>query len=56
METAALYMNAARLGKNALSVLTISDIIGTGEQTSPEEREKSFSDMVYTALETAISI
>ena len=56
METAALYMNAARLGKNALSVLTISDIIGTGEQTSPEEREKSCSDMVYTALETAISI
>lgn len=56
METAALYMNAARLGKNALSVLTISDIIGTDEQTSPEEREKSFSDMVYTALETAISI
>ena len=56
METAALYMNAARLGKNALSVLTISDIIGTDEQTSPEEREKSFSDMVYTALETAANI
>lgn len=54
METAALYMNAARLGKNALSILTISDIIGTDEQTSPEERETSFSDMVYTALETAI--
>ena len=55
MEAAALYMNAARAGKNALAILTISDNIITGEQTTPEERQSSFSDMVTVALETAIS-
>lgn len=54
METAALYMNAARANKNALSILTISDNIITGEQTTSAERQTSFTDMMEIALETAI--
>ncbi|MDO4298936.1 MAG: purine-nucleoside phosphorylase [Lachnospiraceae bacterium] len=53
MEAAALYMNAARTGKNALAICTISDSIITGEATSAEERQSSFNDMVKIALETA---
>ena len=54
MESAALYLNAARAKKNALSILTISDNVITGEQTTPDERQSSFTDMVEIALETAI--
>lgn len=54
MEAAALYMNAARLGKNALAICTVSDHLLTGEATSSEERQKSFTDMMTLALETAI--
>ena len=50
METAALYMTAARSGKSALSILTVSDFIGGGEQCSAEEREKSFTKMIEIAL------
>lgn len=53
METAALYMNAARLSKKALTVLTVSDSLVTGEETTPDEREKSFVGMIETALEIA---
>ena len=53
MEAAALYMNAARSGKNALAICTISDHILTGEQTSAEERQNSFTEMMTLALETA---
>lgn len=53
METAALYMNAARSGKNALGICTISDSLVTGEQTSVEERQSTFTDMMKIALETA---
>jgi len=56
MEAAALYMNAARANKNALAILTISDNIITGEQTTAIERQSSFTDMVEIALETAINI
>ena len=56
MESAALYMNAARLGKNALCLLTISDCIFTGEATTSEERRTAFTDMMEIALETAIRI
>ena len=42
MEAAALYMNAARAGKNALAICTISDNPFTGEATTPEERQKTF--------------
>ena len=56
METAALYMNAARANKNALAILTISDNIITGEETTALQRQSSFTDMVEIALETAINI
>lgn len=51
MEAAALYMNAARAGKNALCMLTISDHIYTGESLSAEERQLSFHEMMEIALE-----
>lgn len=54
MESAALYMNAARANKNALSILTISDNIITGQQTTADERQSSFTQMMEVALETAI--
>lgn len=53
METAALYMNAARTGKNALTICTISDSLVTGEATASEERQTSFADMMKVALEIA---
>ena len=51
METAALYMNAARAGKEALSILTISDHLSTGETTTAEERQTTFTKMMELALE-----
>lgn len=56
MESAGLFMNAARLGKNALCILTISDCIFTGEVTTSEERQNAFTGMMEIALETAIKI
>lgn len=56
MESAALYMNAARLGKNALAICTVSDHILTGEATTAEERQTSFTDMMRMALETAVRL
>ncbi len=56
MEAAALYMNAARLGKNALAICTVSDHIITGEATSSDERQSSFTQMMKIALETAIRL
>lgn len=56
MECAALYLNAARLGKNALTVCTISDCPLTGESCSSDEREKSFEDMMKIGLECAFSV
>ena len=56
METAALYINAARSGKNALAICTISDHILTGEATSAIERQNSFTDMMKLSLEVAISL
>ena len=53
MESAALYMNAARTGKNALCLLTISDNPFTGEETTAEERQNSFTQMMEIALEIA---
>lgn len=54
MEAAALYTNAALSKKSALAICTISDSLVTGEALSAEEREKSFTDMIKLALETAI--
>ncbi|MFZ7119437.1 MAG: purine-nucleoside phosphorylase [Eubacteriaceae bacterium] len=51
MEAAALYMNAARLGKNALAILTVSDSLVTSEVTTAVEREKTLTDMIEIALE-----
>ena len=53
METAGLYWTAQRLGKRALSLLTISDHIFTGESLSAQERQDSFHEMMEIALETA---
>lgn len=53
MEAAALYMNAARCGKHALAICTISDSLVTGEATTSQERQSGFADMVRIALETA---
>jgi len=54
MEAAALYMNAARAGKRALAICTVSDHIVTGEATTAEERQNSFTEMMEIALETAL--
>ncbi len=56
MEAAGLYMTAARLRKNALAICTVSDHLLTGEATSAEEREKTFTEMITLALEVAIEL
>ncbi|MFD2445695.1 purine-nucleoside phosphorylase [Bacillus sp. CGMCC 1.16607] len=53
METTALYTMAAKFGRQALSVLTVSDHILTGEETTSEERQLTFNDMIEVALEAA---
>lgn len=52
METAALYTLAAKFGRKALSILTVSDHIITGEATSAEERQTTFKDMIEVALDS----
>ena len=56
MESAALYMNAARYGKRALCICTISDHILTGEVTTAEERQNSFTTMMKVALDVAVAM
>jgi len=53
MEAAALYMNAARAGKNALCLLTISDCPFIGEALTAEERQTGFTQMMEIALSLA---
>ena len=53
MEAAGLYMNAAKAGKNALCMLTISDHVYTGEALDAEERQLGFGKMMEIALELA---
>jgi len=53
METVALYTLAARLNVKALSILTVSDNIVTGQHATAEERQTAFTDMVKIALELA---
>ncbi|WP_326561685.1 purine-nucleoside phosphorylase [Micromonospora sp. NBC_01796] len=55
MESAALYTIAARYKARALTVLTVSDHIKTGEKTTSQEREQTFGQMVEIALDTAIA-
>ena len=54
MEAAALYMTAAKLGKRALAICSISDSIVTGEELPAEERQTTFTAMMKIALETAV--
>lgn len=54
METTALYTIAAKYGVDALAILTVSDHIFTGEETSSEERQTTFNDMMVMALEAII--
>ncbi|MBQ9867007.1 MAG: purine-nucleoside phosphorylase [Lachnospiraceae bacterium] len=56
METAGLYMNAAKAGKKALGMFTVSDHILTGEALSAEERQNSFTQMMEVALKTAAEL
>ena len=51
MESAALYLNAARAGKEALCICTISDCPFTGEATTAEERQNKFTQMMEVALQ-----
>ncbi len=55
METTALYTLAARLGARALTVLTVSDHLKSGEELPSSERENGFSQMVEIALEAALA-
>lgn len=50
METYALYCNATAAGVNALTILTVSDSIVNQQETTPEEREKAFTNMMKIAL------
>jgi purine-nucleoside phosphorylase len=55
MECAELYTLAAKYSREALCILTISDSLVTGEQTTAEERQNTFTRMMEVALETAVS-
>jgi purine-nucleoside phosphorylase len=55
MESAALYTLAARFRARALTLLTVSDHIKTGAQTTAQEREQTFAHMVEVALATVIA-
>jgi purine-nucleoside phosphorylase len=55
METSELFTLAAKYGRECLSLLTISDSLITGETTSAEDRQTTFTKMMEIALETAIS-
>ena len=55
MEASALYTLAARYGRRALTICTVSDQVVTGEETTAEERERSFGTMVEIALEAGLA-
>ena len=56
MEAAALYMNAARAGKRALAICTVSDHLLRNENCTAEERQNGFTNMMKLALETAVKL
>ena len=56
MESFALFYNAKKLNKKAACILTISDNLITKEETTAEERQNAFKDMMELALETAINL
>lgn len=55
MESSALYTLAAKHKRNALSILTVSDHILTGEETSADERQTTFNEMIEVALDAALT-
>jgi purine-nucleoside phosphorylase len=55
METAALYTIAARFRARALTILTVSDHIRSGQHTSAHDREQTFADMVEIALDAIVA-
>lgn len=55
MEAFALFANAKYLGKNAATLLTVSDIIPTGEQISPDQRENAVRQMMELALKASLN-
>ena len=56
MESFALFLNAKKLKKQAACLLTVSDNIITKEQTTSEERQNAFTDMIFLALESALKM
>lgn len=56
MEAFALFANAKHLGKNAATILTVSDVIPTGDQMTADQREKSLKNMIELALETVLTL
>ena len=56
MEGYSLYLNAARAGKNALVLATVSDQLNRNEHLSSDERMYSFDEMLTVALETAVEL
>lgn len=56
MESTALYTLAAKFGVKALTMLTVSDSLVTGEADDPSKRELSYTNMMEVALKTAISL
>lgn len=56
MESAALYMNAARLSKRALAMFTVSDNLMNGQALSAKERQEGFDNMIELSLETTICV
>ena len=56
MEAAALYMNAARYGKRALCICTISDHVLKGVETTAQERQTAFTQMMKVALDVAVAM
>ena len=56
MESFALFYNALKLNKKAACILTISDNLITHKETTSEERQTAFNDMMLVALETAVKL
>ena len=55
MEASALYTLAAQYGRRALAICTVSDHIVTGEETTAQERQQTFGDMVEIALDAMLA-
>ena len=56
METFSLFHNARHLGKKATAILTVSDHLRTGKETTPDERETAFNTMMEIALNSTLTI